>query len=292
MTGYAAVRSTAASGELQFSLRSVNHRALDLHFHLGASLAPFENAMRAALKESIGRGHVEIRAHWSEDASSDVAVDRAVLKSYVHELLAVGGEFGIDADPDLSAMLNLPGVVVSRQSQLPKESVPEQEVLEQFGGCIRQMNACREREGAALLEHILSELTEIEKQTNIASTLRADCVAGLQDAIRERLSALLAGTSVSENRILEEAAVLTDRSDVQEELTRLTVHSAELRRMLEAGGEVGKRIDFLLQEMNRESNTLLSKSSTAGDLGLRITNVGLELKARIEKIREQALNLE
>jgi uncharacterized protein (TIGR00255 family) len=97
---------------------------------------------------------------------------------------------------------------------------------------------------------------------------------------------------MTESRLVEEAALLADRSDVQEEITRLQVHTAELRRIVEAGGEVGKRIDFLLQEMNRETNTVLSKTSGIGDLGLKITNLGIAIKAHIEKTREQALNLE
>ena len=111
-------------------------------------------------------------------------------------------------------------------------------------------------------------------------------------ALRERIAELLNGSGVPEARIAEEAALLADRSDIEEELTRLTVHTAELKRILDEGGEIGKRLDFLLQEMNREANTTLSKSSGAGEPALQITNLGLAIKANIEKIREQSLNLE
>lgn len=189
-------------------------------------------------------------------------------------------------------MLALPGVILTRPAQLRSDALASDEVLNQFAACIREVNDCREREGAALVKHISDELAEIEIQTATAARLRKGCVQAMQQNIRERLSALLTESGVSEARVIEEAAILADRSDVQEELTRLAVHTAELRRILQNGGEVGKRIDFLLQEMNRETNTLLSKSSGAGELGLQITNAGLELKAHIEKIREQALNLE
>jgi uncharacterized protein (TIGR00255 family) len=110
--------------------------------------------------------------------------------------------------------------------------------------------------------------------------------------LRERLCSLLGDQALPPSRLVEEAAVLADRSDIQEELTRLEVHSRELRRMLDVGGEVGKRLDFLLQEMNREANTILSKSSAIGDSGLSITNAGIGIKANVERMREQALNLE
>ncbi len=122
--------------------------------------------------------------------------------------------------------------------------------------------------------------------------IRQGAVRHFQERLIQRLQDLLAETGISEERLIEEAAMLADRSDIQEELTRLGVHTAELRHILNAGGEVGKRIDFLLQEMNRETNTILSKTSGVGETGLSVTNLALANKAHIEKIREQALNLE
>ncbi len=124
------------------------------------------------------------------------------------------------------------------------------------------------------------------------SAIRKEIVPYLTARLRDRLKALLEEVHLPDARWLEEATLLADKSDVQEELTRLQVHSAELRRLLETGGEVGKRLDFLLQEINRETNTILSKSSTIGDLGIQITSLGLAAKANIERMREQSLNLE
>jgi len=122
--------------------------------------------------------------------------------------------------------------------------------------------------------------------------IRSEALPEYHQKLRQRLRELLGESGISENRLIEEAAVLADRSDVQEELVRLKVHTDELRRSFEAGGPVGKRLDFLLQEMNRETNTILSKTSGTGEAGLSITNLGLGIKANIERIREQALNLE
>ena len=129
-------------------------------------------------------------------------------------------------------------------------------------------------------------------QPRKSRAVRRDVVPHLSARLQERLKALLSEINLPEARLLEEATVLADKSDVQEELTRLEVHSVELRRLLETGGEVGKRLDFLLQELNRETNTILSKSSTVGDLGIQMTSLGLAAKANIERMREQALNLE
>ena len=132
----------------------------------------------------------------------------------------------------------------------------------------------------------------MEQQAAQIAAIRSEAVTQFQNRLRERLATLLGDSGISESRLIEEAALLADRSDIQEELTRLSVHAGELRRLLEEGGEVGKRLDFLLQEMNREANTALSKTSGIGETGLTITSLALAIKANIERMREQALNLE
>lgn len=293
MTGYAAAQAQLASGELQISLRSVNHRGLDLHFHLGPAAAAFEPAIRTALKESINRGHVEIRAQWTPAAAQALpAINTSVLNRYVDAFKAAAEHLGLSTTPDLNVFLALPGVIGDAPPIPAADPEITGDVLRVLSGCIQDFNASREREGSALVQHIRQELGIIEQQRARAADLRIRALRFLQDNLRARIFALLDESGISENRIIEEAAVLADRSDVQEELTRLEVHTRELRRILTEGGQTGKRIDFLLQEMNRETNTLLSKSSGAGELGLQLTNAGLQIKAAIEKIREQALNLE
>ena len=136
------------------------------------------------------------------------------------------------------------------------------------------------------------ELKAIEDGTGQMLAIRSEAHIHFADRLKTRMKEILENASISPARLAEEAALLADRSDVQEELTRLNVHTQELRRLLGAGGEVGKRLDFLLQEMNRETNTILSKTSGIGEAGLTITNVALAIKANIERMREQALNLE
>ncbi len=292
MTGFAQVRRDTGAGELTVSLRSVNHRGLDLHFHQSHEFSAFENGMRAFLKENIGRGHVEIRAGIARVNGQRGGLNTEALKQYAEAFEKAATTLGLESKADLNTLLTLPGVI--SQSTETQELGPEFEglLIAALKECADTFNECREREGRKLADDMLSELADVEKATAEIRALRATVLPAFQQRLQEKLRELLSGSSISDARIMEECAVLADRSDIQEELTRLTVHAAELRRILDAGGAVGKQIDFLLQEMNRESNTVLAKSSTAGDAGLKITGHGLAVKANIERIREQALNLE
>jgi uncharacterized protein (TIGR00255 family) len=186
----------------------------------------------------------------------------------------------------------MPGVLEDDNGGSKPDESFEPEVLSALGACIDQLNAYREREGEQLRESLAEEMAAIIGQTAEMAAIRQEVIPMFQRRLEERLSELLKGASMDAKRIIEEAAILADRSDIHEELTRLTVHTEELARLLEGGGEVGKRLDFLLQEMNRETNTILSKTPGATDAGLRLTNLGLATKANIERIREQSLNLE
>jgi uncharacterized protein (TIGR00255 family) len=293
MTGFARVRKETSAGELTISLRAVNHRGLDLHFFYSPELAPYENAMRSLLKEALVRGHVEIRTTLSRDvADSAGLINRAVLARYVAEFQAAAAELKLSAHPDLHSLLTLPGVIGRGPEQAELGTGFEQEISAALRDCIAELNATREREGTALAAHITEEISAIEKQIDAISMRRRDIIENLNRRLRSRLQELLAGAAVSESRVAEEAAILVDRSDITEELTRLQVHIDELKRILLTAGEVGKRMDFLLQELVREANTVLSKTANTGDVGLELTSAGLAIKAHLEKIREQALNLE
>lgn len=293
MTGFAGVRRQISTGELAVTLRSVNHRGLDLHFHQIGEFAVFENAMRALLKERIRRGHIELRLNLVRHSQDETAsYNRTVLEAYLSAFRQAGRDFNLKSEPDLNALFAFPGVFEPTNTPDCIDEALEPELLETLSTCIDELNAYREREGNALRVELQREVDLIERAVEEIRGLRAGLLPHLQTMLREKIAELLGGTVILEARIAEEAALLAERSDIAEELTRLSVHSVELRRMLDNGGEVGKRLDFLLQEMNREANTTLSKSSGGGEPGLRITKLALGLKANIERIREQALNLE
>jgi uncharacterized protein (TIGR00255 family) len=292
MTGFAQVRRETGAGELTVSLRSVNHRGLDLHFHQIGEFAMFENGMRSLLKQNLRRGHVEIRLSiTSTNPQTERTYNREALARYMSAFRQACRDFEIVADPDLTAFLRMPGVLDENNGQQLDESV-EPEILSALSACIEQLNAYREREGQQLRESLAQEMAAIAGQTAEMAAIRREVIPIFQRRLQERLFEILGGSPVDAKRIVEEAAILADRSDIQEELTRLTVHTDELARLIEGGGEVGKRLDFLLQEMNREANTILSKTPGATEAGLRLTNLGLATKANIERIREQSLNLE
>lgn len=292
MTGFAAERVQTQFGELTVSLRSVNHRGLDLHFHTSQEFAMFENEVRSLLKQSIARGHVEVRCALNRlQSEAPISFNHAALARYVAAFQQASNELDLKASPDLNVLLTLRGVVDEHQAtDLPANFMPE--LLAAMAACARALNRYREHEGAQLREEMTKQAREIEESIKEIAATRTEAAPHFQSRLRDRLAELLANASISESRLIEEAALLADRTDIEEEIVRLGVHTEELRKTLTQGGEIGKRLDFLLQEMSRETNTALAKSANAGEPGLRITKLGLAVKANIERIREQALNLE
>jgi uncharacterized protein (TIGR00255 family) len=292
MTGFATERCLTSQGELSISLRGVNHRGLDLHFHGGGELSTFENEMRALLKKNIARGHVEVRTAFTRGSNGQASFNRDALARHIAAFRQASAEFKLNSEPDLNVLLTIPGILSESQTGdgLPPSFLPE--LLDALERCTRTLNQHREREGEALRNEMARQAAGIESCTRQVAAIRDEARPQFAARLREKLSELLGSSSIAESRLIEEAALLSDRSDIQEELVRLEVHTAELQRLLAGGGEIGKRLDFLLQEMNREINTVLSKSVNAGEPGLRITNLGLSIKANIERIREQGLNLE
>jgi uncharacterized protein (TIGR00255 family) len=292
MTGFAQVRASTGAGELTVSLRSVNHRGLDLHFQQSSEFSPFETGMRALIKERIGRGHVELRLGLVRESGADsAAYNWDALKSHVAAFRRASKELRLDCEPDLNLLLGLPGVLGGGPVIKELGSEFQAELFDALAACIDQLNECREREGSGLAVGLARELAEIERATEQMQQLRAEALAYYHLKLREKLKELLA-SSIPESRLAEEAALLAERSDIEEELTRLAIHTKEMRRIIKEGGPIGKPLDFLLQEMNRETNTTLSKSSSVGEIGLKIGSIALGVKANIERIREQALNLE
>ena len=292
MTGFARVHRATEHGEITASLKSVNHRGLDLHFHLEADLEPFEAAMRAALKRTILRGHIDIRCSvlGARDGATG-GLNAPLLKAYLAAFRTAAREEGLDKPPDLNHALRIPGMFGGAAGAEPDPAMEGAllSVLEEAAG---RLNQFREREGAELAALIREHNRTIADGAREMEQIRGQAMPAIQSRLLEKLQDLLRNATLDPQRIAQEAALLADRSDIGEEIARLQIHSRQLGEILEAGGETGKKLDFLLQEMNRETNTILSKTSGIGELGLRITELGLAAKAAIEKIREQALNLE
>jgi uncharacterized protein (TIGR00255 family) len=293
MTGFARSRRPLGEGELIVSVKTVNHRGLDVHVHAPTAADPFENAIRALVKSRLIRGHVEVRIALPATVASSrpPTLNRVLLAEYFSSFRQAAAEHHIDTQPDLNAALRIPGMFVDTEAAEP-EAESEKVLLDALGEALTELNAFREREGAAIGEEMLGHNREVAMSADEMQTIRAGAAAAFQARLTERLKDLLQGVQIDPQRLAQEAAMLADRSDIGEELARLRIHSGQLDVILRGGGEVGKKLDFLLQEMNRETNTILSKTTGAGDAGLKITEKALATKAAIEKIREQSLNLE
>ncbi|MBV8050201.1 MAG: YicC family protein [Acidobacteriaceae bacterium] len=290
MTGFAQVNGQVNSTlNFSLSLKSVNHRFLDLHFRLPADADALEMKLRRKLKEQMARGHVELTLSLRPVTGASFALNRELVASYIQAFRAAAKEFRIEAEPDLNAILRIPGALDS--ATLPSDSELDAVVLAKLDDALRRLNGMREAEGEGtdrelrnLMKHVKEACQHLEKHRQ--ATLRS-----YAEKLNARLQELI-GSQIEPERILQEAALLVDRSDIQEELVRLDNHVKHFVGLLDQGGEVGKKLDFLLQEMNREANTLLSKTSGLAGEALRITEYGLSMKSDIEKAREQVQNLE
>ena len=292
MTGFARVRKAIAEGEVVVSLKSVNHRGLDMHFHMPAEMDAIEGELRNLLKQSVTRGHLQIHVSFIRLAEAATApLNRPLLEAYLRAFHEAAEQHGIHGSPDLNAALRIPGMFSGGEDQQLSDSI-SLKTLEAAREAAAALNAAREQEGAATAVEIAGRCAAIRGLVERMKEIRAGAFPAFQNRLREKLGELLRGAALDPQRVVQEAAILADRSDISEELLRLGTHAAQLDEMLAAGGEIGKRLDFLLQEMNREANTVLSKTGGLGELGLTITELALGAKSEIDKIREQSLNLE
>jgi uncharacterized protein (TIGR00255 family) len=289
MTGYAQARGQVNGLGFTLSLKSVNHRFLDLHFRTPADTDALEMKLRRILKERLGRGHIEVTLTVERSAANGFAVNRTLVAGYVETFRAVAREFGIPGEPDLNAMLKLPGVMDSAASG---DEELQRAVLAKLDEVLQRLNEMRAEEGRGLERELRERIARLQAAAAEVEKLRAAMVKAHMDRLNTRLRELLAG-HVDSERMLQEAALLAERSDVHEEVVRLGTHARHFLGLLDASAsELGKKLDFLLQEMNREANTLLSKTTGLAGEALRITEMGLAMKAEIEKAREQVQNIE
>jgi uncharacterized protein (TIGR00255 family) len=298
MTGFARV-AVELNGRVNYSLtiKSVNHRFLDLHLRLPSGFDALEMELRRVLKEQLLRGHVELTLVVDRATQQQGGYNRELVATYVEAFQAAAQEFELQGQPDLNVILRMPGVMQaeSRSNEEDNAAIAAS-VLDRVLPLIAALKTMRLREGAALAGILQATLDRLTEAVNGVSALRPEVELRYQQRLAERLEAAIGpdanGVGVNRQRLLEEVALLVERSDVSEEIARMETHIHHFRDVLEAGGETGKKLDFLLQEMNREANTLLSKTAGIAGKGTVITELGLAMKAEIEKAREQIQNLE
>ncbi|MGE5524165.1 MAG: YicC/YloC family endoribonuclease [Rhodospirillaceae bacterium] len=284
MTGYASAARELASGVLNVELRSVNHRYLDIQFRLPDELRPAEPAMRELLAARLNRGKVECRVTWTPAAANRKApdLDAELLAQLVALDARVRATLPEAEHLAVSDILRWPGMLGAESIPLEELRDACRELLQQV---LEEFAVTRGREGAKLKDMLLERATAMEQRIAGIAPRMPQLIAAFQEKLGVRLREAL-GTADDE-RIRQEVVLFANKIDVDEELSRLTAHIAELRRVLAGGGAVGKRLDFLMQELNREANTLGSKAAD-----IAVTQVSMELKLLIEQMREQIQNIE
>ena len=301
MTGFARHRERLGESlGWTLVLKAVNHRFLDLHMRMPGGSEALEMQLRRHLKSAILRGHLEVTLTIERTSQQQVEMDHALVASYIAAFRTAAAEHRLRETPSLQTILQLPGVFRSNAQgggnggpdvrSAEMEQI-EASVLAALPEAVSALQAMRAQEGAALAAELGTIADRVMAAVDRVTELHGPMQTAHFERTSARITAMLGGAADRE-RLLQEAALLADRSDVSEELARLRAHVEHFRQMLDAGGELGKKLDFLLQEMNREANTLLSKTAGIAGAGMQVTEIGLSLKSEIEKAREQVQNLE
>lgn len=290
MTGFGRAEVSGQTMTVSAEARSVNHRHLDIAVRLPRALAAFEVDVRRLIQARLERGRVEVSVQQVPAPGAQtqrVSVDAALAAEYVARARELGRAVDAAGDVTLAWVLERPGVVRLEEAEAPSQEAAWPLLADALGRALDELVGRRTAEGLALAAELHILRSDLRALVDVIAARAPAAVARYQERLRERIKALLDGTAVDEGRILTEVAVWAEKTDVQEELTRLRAHLEQLRLVLDQGGAVGRALDFLIQELNREVNTIASKADD-----LELSQAALAAKGVIEKLREQVQNLE
>ena len=288
MTGYGRAVETVNGREFTVEMRSVNNRYLDCSVRLPRILSFGEDAVKQAVKNTISRGKVDVYISVRSEAGDEIKVslNQTVLEGYLEAMCQMTREYGVKDDITVSALSRMPDVFMLDKPQVDEEQLLK-DMLSVLQKAVKNYDAMRTAEGAAMAQDLLSRgktILSIVKQVEKGSV---QTVADYRTRLENKLREVLENTAIDESRILTEAAIFADKVAVDEETVRLRSHLQQMEHMLAEGGAIGRKLDFLLQEMNREANTIGSKCSD-----VNLARMVVEIKAELEKIREQTQNIE
>ena len=288
MTGYGRAVQMIDGREITVELRSVNNRYLDCTVKLPRMFSFAEDSVKNRVKAAVSRGKVDvyIGVNAAQAADVQVAVNRPVLESYLAALRQIESEYGVRDDVTVMSLARLPDVFSVEKTEEDEQKLT-QDILSVAEEAIARYNTMRETEGAALEADLRSRAATILERVALVEQRSPVTVAEYRERLRQKMQEVLQNTAIDEGRILQEAAIYADRIAVDEETVRLRSHLAQLGDMLTKGGAIGRKLDFLLQELNRETNTIGSKCND-----LELSNIVVDMKAELEKIREQTQNIE
>ena len=288
MTGFGRASVNNDGRELSIEIKSVNHRFLDISVRTPRALSYLEDSIRVCLQELFTRGHFDVSVFYqnNRDDSKQVQADEALVSGYIGALKSIRDKYRLKNDIALSDVMRMNEVFKVVQSDEDQEIVCAmcKEAVSEASNMLRTM---RKAEGAKLQSDLLSKLDRMDNMLLQIETRAPEAAAEGREKLYARIKELLDGSEVDQQRLAQEAAYLADRAAIDEEIVRLHSHIQHTREMVEADGPAGRKLDFIIQEMNRETNTIGSKS---GDLEL--TNLIIDMKSEIEKLREQVQNIE
>jgi uncharacterized protein (TIGR00255 family) len=290
MTGFG--RGTAQGDDFSAAvdLKTVNNRFLDVHLRASTDLSALEATVRKRIGERLSRGRVDVNISVERTSEVSYEINRPLIAGFIQVMREMQREYGLAGEPDVNVLARLPGAMQVSRAGVSEEVLKG--VEQALDEALAELEAMRQREGAALAAEMASRLDEIERHLPTIEALTGEQVDAYRARVNRRISELLARdgleiVQLDQGRFAQEVAYLADRSDISEEVARLRSHVAQFRAALSEAGDTGKRLDFLLQEFNREANTVLSKSTD-----LAIKDAALGIKAAVEKLREQVQNVE
>ena len=288
MTGYGRAVETVNGREFTVELRSVNNRYLDCSVRLPRILSFGEDAVKQAVKASISRGKVDVFISVRSEGGDEVQVslNKAVLEGYLAAMRQMVTDYGVADDISASSLSRLPEVFVVEKPQVDEEALLS-DLMGVVAKALEGYDAMRTVEGKAMEQDLRSRGETILDLVSKVEAGNGQTVVDYRTRLEAKLKEVLANTAIDESRILTEAAIFADKVAVDEETVRLRSHLQQMNAMLDAGGAVGRKLDFLLQEMNREANTIGSKCTD-----VKLARIVVEIKAELEKIREQTQNIE
>jgi uncharacterized protein (TIGR00255 family) len=288
MTGYGRAVATVGGREFTVELRSVNNRYLDCTVKLPRALSFAEDAVKQAVKASVSRGKVDVFVTMKSENADDttITLNKTVLEGYLTAMRQMVSEFEVRDDISVSTVSRLPEVFSVEKPQVDEEQL-QKDLMDVVAQALAGYDAMRCTEGQALDADLRSRGETILELVSQVEAGNAQTVIDYRTRLENKLREVLESTNIDESRILTEAAIFADKVAVDEETVRLRSHLAQMNEMLTSGGAVGRKLDFLLQEMNREANTIGSKCTD-----VRLARIVVDIKAELEKIREQTQNIE
>lgn len=288
MTGYGSAKGSVEGQEITVELKSVNNRYLDCSIRLPRNFLFAEDTVKQAVSAGVSRGKVDVfvSAQASQDSGTVVSVNEELARGYRDAVARIAETLGLESGLNAFSLARFPDVLTVERRELDKDKAAAA-LSEITAKAVEEFNAMREHEGERLRRDMLGKLETIEGLVSVVEERSPQTVKEYRERLEARLRDILADRSLDEQRVITEAAIFADRTAVDEETVRLRSHIAQFRTMLEEGSPIGRKMDFLVQEFNRESNTIGSKCSDAS-----LAKVVVDLKSEIEKIREQLQNVE